>query len=53
MAEIDDILTQLGKAVKEAGGDNRREVEAAKLKIKTLALDKENHKQLKQFLKDQ
>ena len=50
MAEIDDILTQLGEAVKKAGGSDRSRVEEAKLKIKILALDKENHKQLKQFL---
>ena len=49
MAEIDDILTQLGKAVKEAGGSDRSQVEAAKQKIKALALDKENHKQLKEL----
>ena len=50
MAEIDDILKQLAEEVKKAGGSDRSQVEAAKLKIKSLALDKENHKQLKQFL---
>ncbi len=50
MAEIDDILRQLAEEVRKAGGTNRSEMEAVKLKIKTLALDKDNHAQLKKFL---
>ena len=49
MAAQDDILRELAEAVKSAGGSDRDKVEAAKLKIKTLALDKDNHKQLKKF----
>ena len=50
MAEIDDILKQLAEEVRKAGGTSRSEIEAAKLKIKILALDKDNHAQLKKFL---
>ena len=48
--DIDDILKQLADEVRKAGGSSRAELEAAKLKIKILALDRDNHKQLKQFL---
>jgi hypothetical protein len=46
----DDVIQQIVDAIKERGGDNRASIDAAKLKIKTLALDKDNHAQLKKFL---
>lgn len=50
MAERDEILKQLAEEVRKAGGTDRSQLEAAKLKIKILALDKDNHAQLKRFL---
>ena len=50
MAAQDEILNELAEAIKRAGGNSAKEIEAAKLKIKILALDKDNHAQLKKFL---
>jgi hypothetical protein len=48
----DDVIQQIADAIKERGGDGRSQLEAAKLKVKVLALDKDNHKQLKKFMED-
>ena len=51
--DVDQILKQLEDAIKRAGGSQADQRRALQNKIKSLALDKDNHEALKKLTKDQ